>query len=197
MFCDDLGIKGCERPIGKDHICYLLGLGGGGDAPEIKPTPHEEALADVAVKEYQDFAGYYLPFERQYQKYAKSSKSPYVLRQNQFKAETPYLNRFNPQGVSPGALEPRLMQHQMELGYKQNTARQMAIPQHFENYTQQFLELSSLGRNLEINANKAQLGRAEAQSQYQLARHQAEQIRNQGKADALGTVAGLYLSYMI
>ena len=171
--------------------------GGGGDAPEAKPTPQEEALADVAVKEYQDFAEYYMPFERQYQDYVKSLKSPYLMKQNQLRAETPYLQRFSGAGVSPGALEPRLMQHQMELGLKKNTARQMAIPDHFNNYTRGALEIASLGRNLEITTNRAQLGQARNRTQYELAKRHADSIRSNARYELLGFGGGLALNYFL
>ena len=159
---------------------------------EPKPTPQEEALADKAASNFQRYVEHYLPAEREYKDYAKSAESPYVLRQNQFKAETPYLEQFNAQGVSPGALEPRLMLHQSELGLKRNLARQFAIPQHFDNYTKQLLEIVSLGQNLEIDSNRGALTSARLANQAEQSRAQAGAIRQQGIYNAAGTVAGFW-----
>ena len=174
-----------------------MGLFSSSKPEKPKPTPQEEAAARIAKKRHLQYIDEYLPFEQQYIDYTKSLESPHVLRQNQLRAETPYLQRFNAQGVSPGALEPRLMQHQSELGLKRNVARQMAVTQHFNDYTKQFLDIVSLGRDLEISTDQARMSQARQQTQYQLAKREGDSIRQQGRYEAVGNVAGLATAFML
>ena len=175
-----------------------MGLFGGGSKPkDPEPTPQETAAAEVAAKEFHDFSKYYLPLELQHINRVKAQQSPYILRQKQLRAETPYLTRFRGLNVSPGSLEPRLMQHQIDMELQRGSARQIAISDHFSDYTRQLMEVINLGRGTAVSANQADLARARDATQYQLAREQAGAIRQGGRYQVAGQLGGMALAKLL